>query len=275
MIENKEFKSNVFSMLMEDRTNALQVYNALNQTEYEDPELIEIVTLEKGISLSVRNDASFLIDMNLNIYEHQSTYNPNMPLRSLIYFSKIIEDMLERRDLFSRRLIRIPTPHFVVFYNGTEVRPSKEKMFLSAAFARPTEEPELELVCTVYNINLSHDEGFLNRCGVLNEYTQFVETVRRNQAEQKEKPIEEAIDECIDSGILADFLKKRRAEVLKAMTIDMTFERREELIREEEHAEGREEGISDILTELLTEGIITEEKAEEMRRKHFGTDSGR
>jgi hypothetical protein len=104
MGENREYKSDVFSMLMENRANALAVYNALNGTEYEDPEQVTIKRLEKGISLTVRNDAAFVIDCHINIYEHQSTYNPNMPLRSLIYFTDIIRPALKDRDVYSRKL---------------------------------------------------------------------------------------------------------------------------------------------------------------------------
>jgi hypothetical protein len=242
MTENREYKSDVFSMLMEDKRNALQVYNALNGSSHEDPEIVEMYTLEKGISLSVRNDAAFIIDMELNIYEHQSSFNVNMPLRSLIYFITVVKGLVKNRDLFSSRMITIPTPHFAVFYNGTKERPEREVLKLSEAYARPSEKPELELCCTVYNINPDKDNGLLKRCKVLDEYTQFVETVRRFEYDGEDTPVETAIDYCIGKHILEEFLRERRAEVLKAMTIDMTFERREELIREEEREEGRKEG---------------------------------
>ena len=95
MKENREYKSDVFSMLMEDKANALEVYNALNGSAFTDPEVVEIVQLEKGVSLSIRNDASYIIDMNFCLYEHQSTYNRNMPLRSMIYFVNALDDWLK------------------------------------------------------------------------------------------------------------------------------------------------------------------------------------
>ena len=242
MTENREFKSDVFSMLMEDKRNALQVYNALNGSSHEDPEMVEMHTLEKGISLSVRNDAAFIIDMELNIYEHQSSYNTNMPLRALIYFTTILKGIVKNKDLFSGHTITIPTPHFAVFYNGLKDRPEREVLKLSASYAKPTDQPELELVCTVYNINPNKDKGLLKRCSVLDEYTKFVEIVRHFERENEENPVEKAIDHCIENHILEVFLRDRRSEMLKAMTIDMTFERREELIREEEREFGRAEG---------------------------------
>lgn len=249
MVENREYKSDVFSMLMEDKAYALQVYNALNGSTYDDPEQIEMRTLEKGISLSIRNDAAFIIDMNLSIYEHQSTFNPNMPLRSLKYFVTILDEILGKRDLYGRKLITIPTPHFAVFYNGTEKRPRREVLKLSASYVKPAEEPELELTCTVYNINPDQDKELLQTCEVLDEYMQFIETVRKNEAAGVEGPVEKAIDECIRNHILERFLRERRMEVLRAMTIDMTIDRRIELIREEEREEGREEGRREMMLE--------------------------
>lgn len=240
MTENREYKSGVFSMLMEHKEYALQVYNALNGSHYDDAEQVEIVSLDKGISLSIRNDCAFIVDMSLNIYEHQSTYNPNMPLRALIYFVAYIKNMLKRRDVFSPRMIRIPTPHFAVFYNGAANRPDRETIKLSMAYEKPTDDPELELICTIYNINPDKDQRFLKNCPVLDEYMIFVGCVRRLETEGEDNPIERAIDYCIDNHILEEFLRENRAEVLNAMTIDMTFERREELIREEEQKEARD-----------------------------------
>lgn len=124
---NREYASDVFSLLMEDDGYRLDVYNALNGSSYQDPGMVQTILLKEGISLTVRNDASFLIDGQANFYEHQSTYSPNMPLRELIYYSRFLKVWLERTgvDLFSRKLVRIPTPHFVVFYNGMTERPER------------------------------------------------------------------------------------------------------------------------------------------------------
>ncbi len=243
MSENREFKSDVFSMLMEDKKNALEVYNALNGSAYDDPDEVELVNLEKGISLSIRNDVAFIVDTDVSIYEHQSSYNPNMPLRSLIYFTEIIREyVIQNKDLFGSRRIMLPTPHFAVFYNGVVSRPAKEVLRLSDSYNKPTDEPVLELECIVYNINSGKDNGLLNKCEVLKEYTFFVEKVRENESQGIENPIEEAIEYCVWNHVLERFLTERKSEVLKAMTIDMRFERREGLIRKEEREYGLVEG---------------------------------
>jgi len=265
MVENREVKSDVFSMLMEDKRNALEVYNALNGSDYTDPELVEIVTLEKGISLTIRNDAAFILDANINIYEHQSTYNPNMPLRAFLYLASTLKSMLKNKDLFGGKLI-IPTPHFVVFYNGVENRPDKEVLLLSDLFSHREDSPELELKCTVYNINPGTDNGILNKCKVLNEYTQFIEKVRHFESVNDESPISTAINWCIENRILEEFMRARGSEVKKVMTLDMTFEHRIEMARQEAveafvrgQAEGKSEERALIISNMLKAGMSPKE----------------
>ena len=246
MKENREYKSDVFSMLMEDKANALEVYNALNGSAFTDPEVVEIVQLEKGVSLSIRNDASYIIDMNFCLYEHQSTYNRNMPLRSMIYFVNALDDWLKENghDLFGRKRIMIPTPHFVVFYNGVEKRPEYEEMRLSQSFYHQMEEPEIELVCKAYNINPQNNQELKRKSIVLAGYTYFVEKVRENQKKNMSlaEAIDAAIEDCIQNHILEDFFRSRKDEVRKMTHLDYTWEKREKLIRKEEYEDGRAAG---------------------------------
>lgn len=164
MTGNREYKSDVFSMLMEDPQNALDLYNAINHSDYADPELVEICVLDRGISLTVRNDAAFVLDMNLSIYEHQSTVCPNMPVRSLIYFTITLQDILKGNNIYGRKLVKIPTPRFAVFYNGDEQQPEQYELKLSDAFEHPVENPEVELTCRVYNINYGKNQELLSKC---------------------------------------------------------------------------------------------------------------
>ena len=246
MAGNRQYKSDVFSMLLEEPKNALEVFNAVNGTDYDDPSKVEIYLLDKGVSLSIYNDASFILDMNLSLYEHQSTYNPNIPLRNLIYLANLLQKLVSKRDLYGNRLIKIPTPRFAVFYNGTEQRPEVEELRLSTAFENFMDEPEIELTCKVYNINVGNNVDLLERCRVLKEYMYFVDRVRYyikelgGAQELLQEAIERAIDDCIEKHILEDFLKSRREEVVKVTQLDYTWERREELIRKEEYEEGLE-----------------------------------
>lgn len=255
---NKEYKSDVFSMLLQDKKRAMEIYNAINGTDYDDPELVEMTTLDdKSFSLTVRNDASFILDANLSLYEHQSTYCPNMPLRDLLYFASIIQKQIkaQKRDIYGGRILKIPVPHFVVFYNGKEDAPDQYDLRLSDAFEKETEDPEIELVCHVYNINSGKNTPLLSKCQTLREYMYFVDMVRKNNeiSGNLEDAIEKAINQCMEENVLRDFLAQHREEVMHVMTLDYTFERRLEMQRAEaiEDGErigkeiGKEEKLSD------------------------------
>ncbi len=260
MTGNREYKSDVFSMLMEDPQNALDLYNAVNHSNYTDPALVEICVLDRGISLTIRNDAAFVLDMNLSIYEHQSTVCPNMPVRSLIYFTCTLEDLLKDSNIYGRKLVKIPTPRFAVFYNGDEEQPEQYELKLSDAFEHPVEKPEIELICRVYNINYGKNQELLSKCSFLKEYMTFVdyvrENLRKNGYEKLEHSIEMAIDRCIKENVLREFLIKRRTEVVKVMKLDYSFDRQLTLEREDSRTEGREEGLAEGRAEGLAEGEI-------------------
>ncbi|MGN0385603.1 MAG: hypothetical protein ACI4EX_06940 [Lachnospiraceae bacterium] len=242
---NREYKSDVFSMLMEDKNNALAVYNVLNGTNLTNPDEVEIQTLDKGVSLTVRNDAAFVVDASLSVYEHQSTVCPNMPVRNLIYYTTIVSEYLKKKNIFGRKLVKIPVPKFVVFYNGDEQQPPEYEMKLSDAYEKKVDNPELELVCKVYNINFGKNKDMLDRCQILREYMTFVDYVRFYHKEQNFEDlciaINRAIDRCINEGVLKDFLQKNRAEVIKVTQLDYTFDRQVMLEREDAREEGREE----------------------------------
>lgn len=116
----RNHKDTVFRMLFREKDKLLELYNALNGTDYENPEKLEVYTLENAIYLGVKNDVSFLLDSELNLYEQQASYNPNMPLRDLIYISRELEKYIKDKSLYTSSLVKIPVPRFVVFYNGTD-----------------------------------------------------------------------------------------------------------------------------------------------------------
>lgn len=274
---NKEYKSDVFSMLLQDKKRAMEIYNAINGTDYDDPELVEMTTLDdKSFSLTVRNDASFILDANLSLYEHQSTYCPNMPLRDLLYFASIIQKQIkaQKRDIYGGRILKIPVPHFVVFYNGKEDAPDQYDLRLSDAFEKETKNPEIELVCHVYNINNGKNVPLLSKCQTLRKYMYFVDMVRKNNeiSGNLEDAIEKAINQCMEENVLRDFLAQHREEVMHVMTLDYTFERRLEMQRAEaiEDGErigkeiGKEEKLSEQIRKKIQKGKPLDQIADEL-----------
>ncbi len=127
VLQNREYKDRLFKAIFgrnteESKRWRLELYNALNGTSYTDPDALEVNTIENVIYITMRNDISFLLDSEMNLYEQQSTRNPNMPLRGLMYFAQLYQIYLTERDksLLSSKLVKIPTPKFIVFYNGSE-----------------------------------------------------------------------------------------------------------------------------------------------------------
>lgn len=254
-------KSRIFEMIFSDRKELLSLYNAVNQTDYKDPEQLEVNTLKNAIYMGMRNDVSFIVDMKLNLYEHQSTYNPNLPLRFLFYAADLYSDITKDANLYSTRLIRLPTPRFLVFYNGVEERPDKEVLKLSTAFQVKEEEVFLELTAIVLNINQGHNKSLLQACRTLNDYAVYTSRVRTYaQQTDLETAVERAIMECIDEGILADFLRKNRAEVKKVSIYEYDYEKHMRQEREENFeagfVQGHENGLAQGRRDGLAEGFV-------------------
>lgn len=248
----RDYKSRMFTMIFRDKKELLQLYNAVGQRNYDDPELLTINTLENAIYMSMQNDLSFIIDSRLSLYEHQSTYNPNLPLRFLLYLSDLYEKMITGKNVYGTKIIQIPAPKFIVFYNGREERPEREVLKLSDAYMTQDEEVSLELSVDVLNINVGHNKELLQACKTLGDYSEYVYLVREYAKEMSiEEAVDRAIDECIREDILREFLERNRAEA-RAMSI-YEYDQEEHIRLEREDAfedgrkvgkeEGREEGI--------------------------------
>ena len=132
----RNFKDTIFRMIFREKENLLSLYNALNKTSYTDVGNLEITTLENAVYMNYKNDISFVFDFELLLYEHQSAYNPNMPLRDLFYVSRVLQSRVKDENLYSKKLIRIPAPQFVVFYNGTDFQPEQQVLRLAEAFEK-------------------------------------------------------------------------------------------------------------------------------------------
>ena len=240
---NRNYKDTVFRMLFSDRKNLLSLYNAVNQRHYTDPEDLEIVTLENAIYMGMKNDLAFIIDTNLYLYEHQSTYNPNMPLRDLFYISNEYQKLLDKKSLYSSSLQKIPAPNFIELYNGTDTLSDFSEHRLSSAFENLSGEPKLELIVTVLNINEGHNALLMEHCQTLKEYSQYVAKVRNYAAGMPlDQAVEYAVDECIKENILADFLRKNRAEVISMSIFEYDKEEEEKKLRKAEYEAGVEAG---------------------------------
>ena len=240
---NRTYKSTLFIMLFEDKKNLLELYNAISGKHYTDPELLEITTLENAIYMSIKNDVSFLIDGRLSLYEHQSTYNPNLPLRFLLYIANQYSEITRNVNLYGSKIVKIPTPEFIIFYNGKKDCPDRQVMKLSDMYTVKEESYKLELEATMLNINGTHNQKLKDACRTLKEYAVYTDKIRRYTEEMSlEDAVERAIRECIEEDVLKEFLERHRAEA-KAMSIfEYDQEKHIRMEREEAWEDGRREG---------------------------------
>ena len=251
---NRVYKSRIFAMIFQDKEKLLELYNAISGKNYTDPELLEINTMENAIYMNMQNDLSFLIDARLSLYEHQSTVNPNLPLRFLWYISKLYMGMTRKMNIYGAEKVEIPEPQFVVFYNGVEEQPERKMLRLSDLYQTKTKgkdmERGLELMAVMYNVNRSHNKALMEASRTLRDYAEYVYRVRKYAEETTlEEAVERAITECIREGILKDFLEKHRAEA-KSVSI-FEYDEEEHMRQEREQfwnkgmREGRRQGIQE------------------------------
>lgn len=234
--ENREHKDSVFKDLFytdkNARENLLELYNALYDTNYTDPEIIQYIGLEDILFKDYKNDLAFVIKKErIVLSEHQSTVNANMPLRDLLYIAREYEKIIPVRDRYKNNLVKIPTPKFIVFYNGYEDFPQEKILKLSDAFLEQNEDINLELTVRVININMEKGHDILKKCRVLREYSQFVEIARKYKRDDIQ--LQKAVNECIKNDILADYLYRKSSEVINMLMAEYDYETDIEVQREE------------------------------------------
>lgn len=265
----RNHKDNVFCMLYRERKNLLSLYNAMNGTSYEKEEELEVVTLEEAICMKMRNDAAFVIDSRLNLYEQQSSVNPNMPLRDLYYVTEELKKLAPPGRLHQRTKVKIPAPKFVAFYNGTAKQPERQVYRLSDLFYREEKDPKLELKVTVFNINTGYNGELLGKCESLRGYMTFVNKVRDKKASmlRLEEAVRQAVDECISEGILTAFFRENREEIVEMGIYEFDQELHDKILLEDGKAIGIEKGIEigilKSIKSLMETLKLTEEQAME------------
>lgn len=240
---NRSYKSRLFEMIYSEKSELLELYNAIHGTHYDNPEQLEINTLKNAIYMSMHNDVSFIIDSQLQLYEHQSTVNPNLPLRSLMYIADLYSVLTKDENLYGEKQIYLPTPEFITFYNGTDSLPDSEVIKLSDAYTVDNGEPSLELKMTVLNINPGSNQELKKKCKTLDDYAVYTNLVRRYAKDMPlREAVERAISECIENDILAKFLTKNKAEAIKVSIYEYDEEKHMRQEREASWEEGWEEG---------------------------------
>lgn len=271
--KNREYKNSMFvDLFFEDESaveNDIALYNALHKEPLPQGTVIEKIRVDDVLYMKFKNDISFGAGGKVMVFgEHQSTVNENMPLRSLMYIGRAYEKLIPVRERYKKKQVQIPKPEFYTFYNGQE-RWTKEKLLkLSDAYKVRDEEGMLELTVKVININPNEGHEILERCPVLKEYGQFIDTVRKYHRMEDEEAIRHAIEDCIRQGILVNYLKKKGSEVVNMLTAEYDYDLDIEVQREEAFSEGEKLGIQKGEAEFakLTQVLLRQSKSQELIR---------
>ena len=253
-------RDSLFRALFGDESrkkNTLELYNAINGSHYTNEDDITITTIENAIYLDKKNDVSFLLESTMSLYEHQSTFNPNMPLRGLFYLSRLYEKYITQSGneahLYTKTRIRLPTPKYVVFYNGADEKPDRMEIRLTEAFERP-EDSCLEVTAIMLNINHGRNRELMEKCRTLRGYAVFFGKVEQYLAQglTKEEAVTKTVDDCIKEDILSDYLEAHRAEVIGMITKQYTEEEIQQIFYKNGHDAGREEGREEGILSILS-----------------------
>lgn len=268
---NREYKDSVFSLYFGDKERLIEVVNAIEGTNYPKDTQVEINTIEDALYKDRKNDISFVIHGVLVVLlEHQSTLNENMPLRILVYIARVYEQIAKLYNIYGSALVKIPTPRFIVLYNGEDSCADYRQLRLSDAFAKQEESPALELKVDMYNINYGRSE-IIKKSRSLEEYSTFIHYVRQEQKENGkslEDAISAAIDRAIRENIMREFLEKYGSEVRNMLFEEWDWEQYAAVQREEGRKEGREEGAVEMLNQMvhtLSESLNSEEIAKSLK----------
>ena len=269
---NPKYKDRLFCLLFGDETNKqniISLYNALNGTNYSEDEEVEVTTIQDVIYINMKNDVSFIVDSHMSLFEQQSSVNPNMPLRGLMYFGNLYDSYIESRGLniYGSKLVKIPTPQYYVLYNGKAEAPAVSELKLSEAFVKESPEGRFEWTATFINLNKGKNDALLEKCKPLEEYMFLVNCIRENEAKglRVEDAIDLAVQHCIDSNVLKAFLIAHRAEVVNVCLTEFN----EEVFVNSIRAEGVEEGLAvghaegelSMLLKLVKKGRLSTEEA--------------
>ena len=246
---NRLYKDRVFKFIFgnpENKEWTLSLYNAVNGSNYSNPDDIQFNTIEDAVYMSMKNDVSFIILDEMNLWEHQSSFNPNMPMRFLTYGTQLYEKFTATSGYykFSRKLQRLPKPHCICFYNGTEEQPEQQVLKLSDAFGG---EGDIEVKVKMLNVNYGKNRALLETCQPLREYAWLVDRVREHQRvmQNLEAAVDASIDEMPDSFVIRTLIEAHRAGVKKMFLTEYDEEKMKEQERKEAFADGVDAGVAE------------------------------
>lgn len=219
---NSKYRDSVFRSYFDEPIRLLSLCNAILDTNYTNPDELNINTLDGLFFDKQKNDISCTIDNHfLVLIEHQSTVNENMPFRCLSYVAELLNNLIKKKNkLYNKRLITFPKPKFFVLYDGDKYEPLLKKMRLSDAFDGNNDS--LELVVTAFNINFDLPQPLLQKCPYLSDYSTLVGKVKEGirLGLSRRDAIRRAVKFCLDHGIMGNYLVEHSEEVFNMLALE-------------------------------------------------------
>ena len=244
----RNYKDSIFRKLFNNKAAIIDLYNALSGSDYPPDTYVKIVTLDNVIFGDRKNDLAFIIENRFIILiEMQSTVNPNMPLRFLVYIAKEFEKLFFSQQIYSSTLVKIPTPEIYVFYDGAKDIPLESELKLSDAFIAKCDKLYLDLNVRVINVNYEKGAELLEKCRLLSDYSQLVHIAKMNyqRTHDLDTAVSEAVTECMEKGILRNFLKENGGEIMSFLYDMLTKEEMEEIREHDGYVRGHADGVQE------------------------------
>ena len=249
------YKDSLFRAIFNDKERLARLYKALSGNEV-SPEEIDINTLSGVFMNDIKSDISFCVGNRLIILlEHQSTWNPNMPLRFFWYLGNLYRDLVDKDVIYKGTLLKIPAPEFYVLYNGIQDIPYFQKLKLSDAFTTPS--LSLELTANCYNINYAESKEILTHCHDLMAYSVFIAKIREYVKDGSSlfDAVKKSIRYCESHDLMADYFKKHESEVFDMVNFEWDPVRAKEVAYEEGDAAATKRVTNEIALSLLQNKI--------------------
>ena len=261
---NRKIRDTVFCHFISNESHLLSLCNALNDTGYDESSDITINTLEGSFFSNIKNDISFLLNnLMVVLIEHQTTINPNMPLRFLSYVDELYKryTSTSHKKIYGDDLIKIPAPEFYVFYDGNNTSFEQQTLKLSDAFE--TQSNKLELTVHVYNLADGMNDALKRKCLPIGEYSIFSNAYKhfRQQKMEIDHAVDAAIKYCLENNVMVDYLKNNQKEVIDMFGFEWNEKEEREALLEIGEERGRLEGKIESIKELMRNLNLSPEKA--------------
>ena len=238
----------------------------LNINFHFEMEDLQPVSLENSLYNGRRTDVLYSIRDSLLVFvEHQSTVNPNMPLRYLEYAVEVLKKLTCQRAKYAASPLDLKDIFFLNLYNGKEKVKDVYDTYLSDLIKlKINKDVSLELKVTNININAGCNEKLMKACPVLKEYSLFVAEARKQLELDRQKGFDIAVDNCIKRGILSKYLNENRRGVMGLFFGEFNMDTALEVAREESYDKGIKKGIERGMEKGIErgreEGILTTAK---------------